>query len=275
MMRTMTRSWAFVLACLVAGPTMAASVDIVWKDDPIPLELTVDEEQRIDFPETLAALDVPDALKENASLLLSPKGILLITVNSELADQRIFATSVTGSVYLVDISASKAVSAKDYRIVDPAVEAAREAGEKRIATPFQSRTSKRSPKTYVELARFAMTHHMGPERLIPEVSEATPLSVEPVDMNRFVRLQRHIDVEPLRQWQIGDVYVTTLLAKNTGTLVHQFDARALRGRFLFAATASLVLEPGAETVWSVISKTPFSVAAGPMRLAVDNKEIRK
>ena len=117
------------------------------------------------------------------------------------------------------------------------------------------------------LSRFALSHHIGPERLIPEPPRAdvTSVSIKPVNLKRFVRFNRDIAAQPLKQWKVGDYYVTTVRVVNQGPDRYQFDPRGLRGQFVFVATLSTVLEPAglaSETVWSVISKKPFSLAVG-------------
>ena len=47
---------------LYASP-LSKPVSIVWEQDSIPVELPISSEQRINFPESIAHLDVPDELE--------------------------------------------------------------------------------------------------------------------------------------------------------------------------------------------------------------------
>ncbi len=269
------KSLICLLSLLLSQSLYASSalkpVSVIWEQDPIPVELLVSSEQRVNFPESIAHLDVPEELSQSADLLMSAKGVLLITIRTPIQSTRVFATSVTGSVYLLDISATESATPKVITIIDPAIEAAILAAKREGEVPpflSESRTLPTPHRpSYVVLSRFALSHHIGPERLIPEppAGDVTSVSVKPIKLDRFVRFNRDIAAQPLKQWKIGAYYVTTIRVVNQGPDRYQFDPRGLRGEFVFVATLSTVLEPAglaSETVWSVISKKPFSLAVG-------------
>jgi hypothetical protein len=121
---------------------------------------------------------------------------------------------------------------------------------------------------YVALARFALAHYSGPERLIPPL-DAARVPVGPVDA-RWVRASAGaVTVRPLAQWQVGARYVTALDVRNRGAWPAPFEPRALRGAWVFAAALQPTLGPAGSghhrTVWAVITEQPFNqaVAHGP------------
>ncbi|MFC2754275.1 MAG: DUF3438 family protein, partial [Cardiobacterium sp.] len=69
---------------------------------------------------------------------------------------------------------------------------------------------------------------------------------------------------PLKQWAIGDSYLTVLLVNNRSASAVEFDPRGIRGRWMFAAALYPVLEPRGsrfdQTLWALISAEPFDQA---------------
>jgi len=260
-----SNSTFLILAALLMGSlsVQAKPITVIWKEDPITVELPIKTEQRINFPEVIAHLDVPEELESISEFLLTATGVLHLTVKKEIKPIRIFATSVTGSVYILDISASQSSSTKTLTIIDPVLPIQQPAKKTQNKIPDflkQQGKNKSEPIDYVTLSQFALAHHIGPQRLIPQLDNANSIKLEKAKVKDFVRFNHHIEVKPLLQWQVNNLYVSTLHVKNNGEIPYQFDARGLRGEFLFVATGKLNLQTKNETIWALVSNKPLSRA---------------
>lgn len=109
----------------VATPDAPSDSRVTWQGDPIPIALKVGTERRIDFPEPIAEINVPREVEQRSRLVLTPAGHLHWTAQAPFASTRILATSVSGSLYQLDVSA-RADGEAEGRIVltDPVLEAA-------------------------------------------------------------------------------------------------------------------------------------------------------
>lgn len=264
----------------VATPDVPSDSRVTWQGDPIPIALKVGIERRIDFPEPIAEIHVPREVEQRSRLVLTPAGHLHWTAQAPFASTRILATSVSGSLYQLDVTA-RADGEAEGRIVltDPVLEAAalakahtpddraqREQVATQLIPDFLKRGAAGAPSPdrpgYVALARFALAHFTGPERLIPAL-DATRVAVRPIDTQAWLRVQAHtLTIRPLAQWKVGDRYVTALGVVNRGPAEVPFDPRALRGNLRFAAALHPALGPAGSghhgSVWAVVSDQPFN-----------------
>ena len=262
------------------------AVEAVWQGHPIPVVLKVGVERRIDFPEPIADLDIPQATSDLSRVVLSPTGQLHWLAREPFAPARVLATAVSGALYQLDVSAQAEGSAPDRLVVrDPVLEASVQAQANAPTEPARLEAaagalipdflrqappgaSGRTPRaSYAALARFALAHYSGPARLIPKL-EATPVAVRPFAVRDWVRLPAGgLQIRPLRQWKAGTLHVTALGVDNPSAQPIPFEPKALRGRLLFAATLHPTLEPAGSghngTVWAVITAQPFNQAILP------------
>lgn len=269
----------------IATPTVDATAPapatdalrVVWQNDPLGVLLKVGVERRIDFAEPMADLDVPHVVERQSQIVLTPTGSLLWTARAPFPAARVLATSVSGTLYQLDVQAH-AEGAPPPRLIisDPSFEAAalplsdraqREAVAAALIPDFlkghgsAGRGGEPSPAA---LARFALAHYQGPARLIPAL-DASPVPVQPIATHAWVRVQSAaLAVRPLKQWKIGARYVTALGVDNRSARPIAFDPRALRGDLVFAATLHPTLEPVGSghqgTVWAVVTDQPFNRA---------------
>lgn len=276
-----------------APPTEAAATPsgtrVPWQGDPIPVALKVNAERRIDFPEPIADLDVPKAVEGRSRIVLTPAGRLHWTAREPFPPARVLATSVGGTLYQLDVGARADGAAPErLTLTDPLLEAAAVA---RAHAPDRRATLERAASrllpdflkgetgggrraggpSYVALARFVLAHFTGPARLIPQL-DATRVAVRPIDPRAWLRVQSaSLTIQPLRQWQAGELYVTALGVANRGPYAVPFDPRALRGALLFAAALHPTLGPSGSghngTIWTVVTRQPFNQALddGPAR----------
>lgn len=122
--------------------------------------------------------------------------------------------------------------------------------------------SRRAPG-YHDMVRYGFRHYVGPARLIGD-DLGTPVKVNKSEIgNRLIRMNGgKLSVKAIRGWEIDGLYLTILLVNNTSSQRVDFDPRAIRGRFVFAAALQPVLEPSGskydQTLWALISEVPFA-----------------
>ncbi|HPR07834.1 MAG TPA: DUF3438 family protein, partial [Denitromonas sp.] len=109
----------------VATPDAPSDSRVTWQGDPIPIALKVGIERRIDFPEPIAEIHVPREVEQRSRLVLTPAGHLHWTAQAPFASTRILATSVSGSLYQLDVTAQgDGVAERRIVLTDPVLEAA-------------------------------------------------------------------------------------------------------------------------------------------------------
>lgn len=270
-----------------AGPAAeppGRAVRVPWQNDPIAATLKVGVERRIDFPEPIADLDVPQELERQSRIVLSPTGQLHWTARVPFEPARVLATSVGGTLYQLDVGARPDGAAPPpLAITDPVLEAAaaakanapderarRERAAGALLPDFlkgEAAAGRAGGADYAALARFALAHYAGPARLIPKL-EASRVKVAPVSARAWLRVQAaYLAVWPLAQWKVGERYVTAVGAYNRSPREAPFDPRALRGDLRFAAALHPILGPAggghSGTVWAVVTDRPFNEAVNP------------
>lgn len=85
------------------APIPAPAAQAVWQGNPIPVALKVDAERRIDFPEPIADLDIPQTVARPSRIVLSPTGQLHWLAREPFAPVRVLATAVGGTLYQLDV----------------------------------------------------------------------------------------------------------------------------------------------------------------------------
>lgn len=267
----------------VMSPESAASVHVIWQGHPLPVVLKVGVERRIDFPEPIADLDIPQPVSATSRVVLSPTGQLYWLAQAPFTSARVLATAVSGALYQLDVHAqAEGATPAPLVVRDPALEASVQAQRNAPTDPARleavaaalipdflrspSPDAPRAPRraSYAALARFALAHYSGPARLIPKL-EATPMAVRPIAVRDWVRWPvAGLRIQPLRQWRAGKLHVTVLSVNNHGSRPVPFEPKALRGRLLFAAALQPTLEPAGSghngTVWAVVTEPPFNQA---------------
>jgi hypothetical protein len=258
------------------------TAEALWRGHPLPVALVVGQERRIDFPEPIADLDVPQAVTAHSRLVLTPTGQLHWQAQASFPATRVLATSISGTLYQLDVRAdAEGAPPPPLAIRDPVVAALAAPGAGSRATPaagtgapdavaaalipdFLKGPEGRAPGAspdYVTMTRFALAHYAGPARLIPAV-EASPAPLPPGMPRDGLRVQDSLlTVQPLASWKIGDHYVTTLGVTNRRAFPVDFDPRALRGDLRFAAALHPTLAPAGSghqhTVWAVVTEQPY------------------
>ncbi|MCB1810681.1 MAG: DUF3438 family protein [Candidatus Competibacteraceae bacterium] len=266
-----------------AAPIASNNLAVVWQGDPIAIDLPLNAERRIDFPEPISDLDVPQALSERSRIVLTPKGELHWQAYEAFDPARVLATSVTGSLYQLDVGArANGAQPLHIQLIDPllrggsvnttsggatahSAEALNQAAADLIPEFLKNpgtATQTGGSADYVALARFALSHYIGPARLIPKL-EATQVPLRPIPSRALLRVQAHfLSLQPLAQWQAGEQFVTALGVYNQSAHTVTFDPQALRLEALFIAALHGELGPAGSghngTVWAVVTEKPFN-----------------
>jgi len=272
-------------APVAANPALEAAgvtAEVLWRGHPLPVALVVGQERRIDFPEPIADLDVPQAVTAHSRLVLTPTGQLHWQAQEPFPAARVLATSISGTLYQLDVHATaEGAPPPPLTIRDPVVAALTTPATTRGAIPaattpapdavaaalipdFLKGPDGRAPSAtpdFVAMTRFALAHYAGPARLIPALdAQRTPLP--PAAMREGLRVQDTLlRVRPQASWKIGAHYVTALRVTNRAAFPVAFDPRALRGDLRFAAALHPTLAPAGSghqhTVWAVVTDQPF------------------
>ena len=261
----------------------SVAVEAQWRGLPLPVSLVVGQERRIDFPEPMADLDVPQAVTAHSRLVLTPTGQLHWQAREPFPAARVLATSVSGTLYQLDVRADKEGAPPPPLVIrDPVVAALTPAGAGGVATSAPGGVAPDAVAAalipdflkhgapgatpadrpdYVALTRFALAHYLGPARAIPPL-DASPAPVPPALRQGGLRVQGALlAVRPLASWKVGAYYVTALGVVNRRPFPVDFDPRALRGDLRFVAALHPVLAPAGSghqhTVWAVVTDQPF------------------
>jgi len=261
----------------------SVTVEAQWRGLPLPVPLVVGQERRIDFPEPMADLDVPQAVTAHSRLVLTPTGQLHWQAREPFPAARVLATSISGTLYQLDVHATaEGAPLPPLVIRDPVVAALTPSGHSAgvsaapggvapdaVAAALIPDFLKQGAHgvtpadrpDYVALTRFALAHYLGPARAMPKL-DASPAPLPPMVLTDWLRVQDAlITVRPLASWKIGAHYVTALGVVNRRPFPVDFDPRALRGDLRFVAALHPVLAPAGSghqhTVWAVVTDQPF------------------
>ena len=124
LMTSMTLTKWTSISCallMIVLPLASAAEVVVWQDNPINIALKTGVERRIDFPEPVVEIDAPQTLTDNSRILLKPDGKLFWLPNADFDKTRIMVTSITGSIYLFDVTANAEGREDMMQVIDPAI----------------------------------------------------------------------------------------------------------------------------------------------------------
>ncbi|HFD80636.1 MAG TPA: TIGR03749 family integrating conjugative element protein [Gammaproteobacteria bacterium] len=264
---SLQRLLALILVLTVPGLLHAAGTaspvrHVIWDKTPIPVQLKVNVEKRIEFPDALASVDLPVALRAPVSTLIFTGNTLYWTAHQPWAGDRLIVTTTSGTVYLIDASANEASGDDQPLIVVPQAPAA-DTGEKATERHYDM----------VDLVRFAAQHLHGPRRLVKPLPgvERIPVRQQPLPLVRGGTL----DARPVAQWHDGrdGWYVTAVAVRNATQRVIALDPLALRGQWRFAAPHQPSVTGrgslGDTTVWYLVSTAPFDTVTRSLQAPVD------
>ncbi len=285
---------ATVLSCMAFANF---ALDIILDEKPVKVPLPVGKEIIVKFPKAVTQIEALEGDTEGLKQFLRPDGVLLLTAGEELDKTRVVATMIDGNVVLLDLNPSiGAINHQQINLVDPkALKKSVQSGiavravDKKEVKPTnvpeknpykpaflqngaamtknatnQSSTASNQSVGFNQMVQYGFRHFVGPSRLIGK-QKAKSVPVKRIHSSQFVRVwYNRLSVKPLRQWKMGDKYVTVLLVNNTSPFAVEFDPRALRGRLMFAAALYPVIQPKGspqdQTLWAVVTDMPFNKA---------------
>lgn len=290
-MKTYVKTKLFSTLALLTAMQVAQARDMMLSNDPVPVALPLSQEIRIEFPEMVMDLNIPAEVDEHLTTLLTPQGVLYWKATAAFEKNRVIATTAAGDVILLDLSYQKnalpqddtviRLRGRDSQTVSVQPETQTSTGHTTAPVPaglpdFIARDLspeaggqaelQKTEYSYADFAAFAFQHYMGPARLISDVP-ATRIKVKPPRAGNFLRIwSDRVQMRVLNGWTYENYYITAIRVRNVSSSPLSFDPRAIRGRFLFAATLREVLEPRGSaadtTIWILISDRPFDKAAG-------------
>ena len=229
---------------------------IEWKKEPIRLELTVGQEQRIDFPAAVK-VGVPGALQ---SLLRtqSVNGTVYLLAYTSFGSSRLMVRELdSGQIYLFDVTAAEEGGAGHPLQIYVSGD-----GGAANNPATVSNDSVQGQPGYIQLTRFAAQQLYAPSRLV----EDRPGIVRvPVGRGAVVLVHGGAVVAtPLVAWRANGLYVTAVKLTNRTDQPQTLDPRHLRGAWLTATFQhSRLLPEGDEadtTAVYLVSARPFDVS---------------
>ena len=259
---------------------LSTARNVLWEGSPIQIETIPTAETQIIFPEKIIELDVSKRLEYGSDILLTPEGKLFWTPKSEMKQERIIAVSATGTLYIFDVDASTENEATPIlTVIDPS---AKHAKIGQTVSPTQNNITQQprqlpldipdflvtngaskpiTKANYPDMAKFAIAHYTGSKRMIPQMRNASKLSVSIIPARWIRTHSKAIHTRMVGAWMIDGHYVTAIYAQNKSGSRIAFDPMGFRGKYSFSATLNPNLEPkgslGDETIWVFISDVPF------------------
>ena len=248
------------LVLLLCQPLVYAETEmperIEWKKAPIRLELTIGQEQRIDFPAAVK-VGVPGSLQPLLRTQ-SVNGTVYLLAHAPFGSSRLMVRELdSGQIFLFDVTADEAggvghplkiyVAGNSGAAHDPAT---------------GGNDSHPGQPGYIQLTRFAAQQLYAPSRLVKDRPGIVrvPVSRDAVDLVQGGT----VEATPLVAWRANGLYVTAVKLTNRTDQPRTLDPRNLRGAWLTATFQhSRLLPQGDEadtTAVYLVSARPFDVS---------------
>ncbi len=229
---------------------------IEWKKAPIRLELTVGQEQRIEFPAAVR-VGVPASV-QGLLRTQSVNGMVYLLAHAPFGSNRLMVRERdSGRIYLFDVTAAEEGGPShplQIYVTDdqsPSKDTAAAGDEVGQAQPG-----------YIQLTRFAAQQLYAPTRLIKERPGIVrvPVTRDPVELLHGST----IEANPLVAWRASGLYLTAVKLTNRTGQAQTLDPRDLRGAWLTASFQHHRLLPKGDeadtTAVYLISARPFEVS---------------
>ncbi|MCP3667979.1 MAG: TIGR03749 family integrating conjugative element protein, partial [Gammaproteobacteria bacterium] len=200
---------------------------IEWKKAPIRLELTVGQEQRIEFPASVR-VGVPASV-QGLLRTQSVNGTVYLLAHAPFGSNRLMVRELdSGRIYLFDVTA-----AEEGGVGHPIqIYVAGTSKTDKDSATASSDAGKVQPG-YIQLTRFAAQQLYAPSRLVrdrPGIVRV-PVARDPVDLLHGGTVQ----ATPLVAWRSNGLYVTAVKLTNRTHQAQTLDPRDLRGSWLTAS----------------------------------------
>ncbi|MES9897681.1 MAG: TIGR03749 family integrating conjugative element protein [Sedimenticola sp.] len=229
---------------------------IEWKKAPIRLELSVGQEQRIEFPASVK-VGVPASV-QGLLRTQSVNGTVYMLAHAPFGSNRLMVRELdSGRIYLFDVTAAEEnVASNPIQIYVTSDD-----GITNDHTNVGNDSDQGEPG-YIQLTRFAAQQLYAPSRLVrdrPGIIRV-PVARDPVDLLHGGTVQ----ATPLVAWRTNGLYVTAVKLTNRTNQAQTLDPRDLRGTWLTASFQHHRLLPKGDeadtTAVYLISPRPFEVS---------------
>lgn len=251
---------ALGVAMLLVHAWVLADTDtperIAWKKAPIRLELTVGEEQRIEFPSAVK-VGVPASIQPLLRTQ-SANGTVYLLAQAPFGSNRLMVHELdSGRIYLFDVAAAEEGGASHPIQITVT-------GDSETATDRATgdTDSDKAAPDYIQLTRFAAQQLYAPARLVKDRPGIVRVPVVP-DPIALVR-GGAIEATPLVAWRAEGLYITAIKLTNRTGEPQILDPRDLRGTWLTATFQHHRLLPQGDeadtTAVYLISARPFEVS---------------
>ena len=262
---------------------------IAWKGDPIVIQLSVNNERRITFPDSKVVwADIKDSLKGKLTTQIVNNDVYWLASGSFKTTRLTIGEEGSNKVYLFDVSASYAKTNNRRVLVldghDPYGTHKKIAPVKKkkapVSTDKKDSKPKRPTQGYASLIRFAATELYAPKRLR---IRTTSIGRTGVNNKSVYHLLRHqiADTKPLAAWRSGKLFVTAIEVKNRTSQALILDPRNIRGTWKAAAFQhGKLTKKGSltdSTVLYLVSDKPFqrAIQSNPVITLGSQKDSKK
>lgn len=100
------RSVGLILLPVIGLYNAAYSIEnVLWQGSPLPIEISVGTERRIDLPEPIVDMNMPGPEHQATEVLLTREGRLFLKPKQAYGPTRIKLVSMTGELYMLDVTA--------------------------------------------------------------------------------------------------------------------------------------------------------------------------
>ncbi len=232
--------------------TPSQSEHILWDKTPIVLELPINQERLIHFPQTLTFSYDAGKLNEETLQVTNVSGTLYLKALKEFEVTRAQVTLHDGTVILLDLKAQAVAPTNSLHVLLP--------------SPNEVIANKPEHRVvgYVALMRYAIQQLYAPSRVL---SRPDGIQRIPMQTARLVALHPHPDVKamPLATYKDANHYVTSVLFRNLTDDTILLYPKALRGDFkavVFYPSQTLKPKgnPQDSTTVFLITDKPFAMS---------------
>lgn len=252
--------WLFALMSLT-GSIQSFALDaehVLWDKTPIPLELSLNEERLVHFPQ---AISIVDNEAGDKIAVLKVQDTLYLKGKADFENKRLLVQLMPqGEVIILKLSAREKISA------GKPLEILLESKEETTKTTQESANA--FDMNAIALTRFAIQSLYAPQRLlvIPEGISRTPMQTRRL-INLFYGAS--IEARPLISWHGGTFYITAVELKNLLNKEVIVDPRRMVGNWqtaTFYPTNTLVPRGNEDTTTVfLVSDRPFNTALANSR----------
>lgn len=251
-----------VVYCLLRSVAASADIErLFWDKVPLSITLPVGRERWVTFPGDVR-VGMPSGLSGKVRTQ-SHNGTVYWLASESFEAQRIEIHETDGSgIYLVDLSASKEanLAVNPIEVLNRQAQSAEKTGsDSKRNNPHTPRKAQKAPGL-VTLTRFAAQQLYAPSRMLKASPSIHRVVVTRRALHNLIR-GKSIEALPVASWQGGELYVTAVQLRNTGTAPVELDPRRIRGRWKAATFQHGRLHPaGSEadtTAVYLVSDRPF------------------